>query len=48
MAAITLALYEHCGGTAHDPESGKLTVVQDNTEWNSKLRTQRQLPVKHF
>lgn len=48
MAAITMALYEHCGGTAHDTESGKLTMTAEGTEWNSRLRTLRQLPTKNF
>lgn len=48
LAAITMALHEYQGGTAHDTESGRLTLGADPTEWNSKLLMQRGLPVKKF
>ena len=47
-AAITLALHEYQGYTMHVPESGILTLGNADTEWNSKLRTQRQLPEHKF
>ena len=40
LAAITLAL--------HVSESGVLTLGNADTEWNSKLRTQRQQPEHKF
>ena len=45
LAAITLALHEYQGYTMHVSESGVLTL---DTEWNSKLRTQRQQPEHKF
>lgn len=48
LAAITMALYEYQGGTAHDTESGRLTLGAEQTEWNSKILMQRGLPVKKF
>lgn len=48
LAAISLALYEYEGYTSHVEESGKLTVDNEPTEWNSKLRTQRQTPEVKF
>lgn len=48
LAAITMALYEYRGGTAHDAESGRLTLGAEHTEWNSKLLMQRKLPEKKF
>lgn len=48
LAAITMALHEYQGYTAHVTESGVLTVGNDQTEWNSKLRMQRQLPEHKF
>ncbi len=47
-AAITLALYEYQGYTMHVTESGVLTLGRENTEWNSKLRLQRQMPEHKF
>lgn len=44
LAAITLALHEYQGYTMHVSESGVLTLGNADTEWNSKLRTQRQQP----
>ncbi|MCD8318974.1 MAG: hypothetical protein LUC45_09165 [Paraprevotella sp.] len=48
LAAITLALYEYQGYTMHVPESGVLILDPNDSEWNSKLRTQRQLPEHKF
>lgn len=48
FAAITLALHEYQGYTMHVSESGVLTLDEGDTEWNSKLRTQRQLPEHKF
>lgn len=48
FAAITLALHEYQGYTLHVAESGVLTLGKEETEWNSKLRTQRQLPATKF
>ncbi|WP_288155788.1 hypothetical protein [Phocaeicola sartorii] len=47
-AAIALALHEYQGYTMHVMESGILTLDNGYTEWNSKLRTQRQLPKYKF
>ena len=47
-AAITLALHEYQGYTVHVSESGVLTLGNADTEWNSKLRTQRQQPEHKF
>lgn len=48
MCRHTLALYEYQGHTMHVTESGVLTLGKEETEWNSKLRTQRQLPITKF
>jgi hypothetical protein len=48
LAALTLAIYEYQGYNTHVIESGKLTVETEPTEWNSKLRTQRQTPEVKF
>ena len=48
FAAITLALYEFQGYTMHVEESGVLTLAKEDTEWNSKLRLQRQMPEHKF
>ncbi|MBP3472619.1 MAG: hypothetical protein J6K41_10380 [Paraprevotella sp.] len=48
LAAITMALHEHFGFTAHDSESGRLTLEPEGSEWNSKLRVQRELPNRKF
>lgn len=48
LAAITLALHEHQGYTTHVSESGVLTLDNNPTEWNSKLRGQRTLPEHKF
>ena len=48
LAAITLALHEYQGYTMHESESGVLTLGNADTEWNSKLRTQRQQPEHKF
>ncbi|MDE7378219.1 MAG: OadG family protein [Paraprevotella sp.] len=48
LAAITMALHEYCGYTAHDGESGCLTVGRDHSDWNSKLCTLRGLPNRKF
>lgn len=48
LAAITLALHEYQGYTAHVSESGVLTLEDSRTEWNSKLRGQRILPEHKF
>ena len=43
-----LALHEYQGYTMHVSESGVLTLGNADTEWNSKLRTQRQQPEHKF
>lgn len=48
LAAITMALYEYLGYTTHDQESCKLTMESEQTVWNSKLRVQRELPIRKF
>ncbi|MCM1107775.1 MAG: hypothetical protein NC388_01835 [Clostridium sp.] len=48
LAAITMALHEYQGFTAHDSESGRLTLEDSGSEWNSKLRTKRELPNRKF
>ena len=48
LAAITLALHEYQGYPMHVSESGVLTLRNADTEWNSKLRTQRQQPEHKF
>ncbi|MBQ0074465.1 MAG: hypothetical protein KBT34_09745 [Prevotella sp.] len=35
-AAIAMALHDEQGYNMHDSESGRLTIVQHNTEWASK------------
>lgn len=35
-AAIAMALHDDQGYNMHDSESGKLTIVQQSTEWSSK------------
>ena len=45
LAAITLALHEYQGYTMH---VSVLTLGNADTEWNSKLRTQRQQPEHKF
>ena len=48
LAAITMALYEHEGGTTHDQESGQLTLEAGRSEWNPKWLMQRRLHNKKF
>lgn len=39
FAAIALALHEFKGNNVHDKESGKITIVERNTEWNGHALT---------
>ena len=34
-AAIALALHEHLGNNVHDVETGKITIAEHSTQWNS-------------
>lgn len=34
-AAIALALHEHLGNNTHDVETGKITIAEHSTQWNS-------------
>lgn len=34
-AAIALALHEHLEANAHDDVSGKITIMERPTQWNS-------------
>lgn len=34
FAAIALALHEFDGNNVHDSESGKITIVGHDTQWN--------------
>jgi len=34
FAAIALALHEFNGNNVHDSESGKITIIERNTQWN--------------
>ncbi|MBP7358882.1 MAG: hypothetical protein KA955_06055 [Prevotella sp.] len=36
-AAISLAIHEFMGNNVHDEESGKITIVLRNTQWNERL-----------
>ncbi|WP_169730549.1 hypothetical protein [Xylanibacter oryzae] len=36
-AAISLAIHEFMGNNVHDEESGKITIVPRNTQWNERL-----------
>ncbi len=35
-AAIAMALHDDLGYNIHDMESGRITIVHNNTEWTSK------------
>jgi hypothetical protein len=35
-AAIAMALHDDLGYNIHDMESGRITIVRNNTEWTSK------------
>lgn len=35
-AAIALALHEYKGNNVHDKESGKITIVERDTQWNGR------------
>ena len=37
-AAIAMALYEAFGYTAHDAESGKLTIEKKESLWSSNIQ----------
>lgn len=37
-AAIAMALYEAFGYSAHDEESGKLTINKKNSLWNLNIQ----------
>jgi hypothetical protein len=34
FAAIALAIHEYQGNNVHDDESGKITIVKHDTQWN--------------
>ena len=36
-AAIALAMHDFTGNNVHDEESGKITIVRRNTQWNERL-----------
>ena len=37
-AAIAMALHDDLGYNLHDIESGRLTIIQHDTEWASKAQ----------
>lgn len=39
FAAIALALHEFSGNNVHDHESGKITIISHETQWNGHALT---------
>ncbi len=44
LAAIALALHEFEGNNVHDQESGKITIVTRETQWNGHALTMTEHP----
>ncbi|MDO4934152.1 MAG: hypothetical protein Q4E71_06055 [Prevotella sp.] len=44
FAAIALALHEFKGNNVHDKESGKITIVRRDTQWNGHALTMTEHP----
>lgn len=44
FAAIALALHEFEGNNVHDLESGKITIVGHDTQWNGHALTMTEHP----
>lgn len=44
FAAIALALHEFSGNNVHDRESGKITIISHETQWNGRALTMTEHP----
>lgn len=44
FAAIALALHEFSGNNVHDRESGKITIISRETQWNGHALTMTEHP----
>lgn len=44
LAAIFLALHQYQSDNMHDNESGKITILEHNTEWNGHALTMTERP----
>lgn len=44
-AAIALALHEYMGNNVHDKESGKITIVNHQTQWNDRVLMMTKNPI---
>ncbi|MBP3511900.1 MAG: hypothetical protein J6K19_07690 [Prevotella sp.] len=44
FAAIALAIHEYNGNNVHDMESGKITIVKHDTQWNGHALSMTEHP----